>query len=319
MKAMILKQFGGVENFTIENINQPMPNEQEVLIKIAAIGINPIDVKTRQGGGMASHYEKGTPIILGWDVSGVITQVGKDVKDFSVGDEVFGTIHFPGTGGAYAEYIVAPADQIALKPSSISHAEAAAATLSALTAWQALVDTGNVKSGNKVLIHGATGGVGSFATQIAKHVGAYVVGTTSESGISLAKELGASEVINYKTEKFEEITGGFDFILDTVGGENFVRSLKVLKPNGTIVLLPSNKMDEAKKEAEKQHIKNYHHMLMHSSGEEMRKIAAMLEDGSMHSRVGMTLPFNQLPEAHKAVEDGSANGKVIITLQNRES
>lgn len=314
MKAMTLKQFGGVDNFVLQDIPMPEPKAQEVQIKVMAIGMNPIDLKTRQGSGMASSFEGHHPIILGWDVSGVVEKVGEEVKEFHTGDEVFGTINFPGIGAAYAEYTTAPANQIALKPANISHTEAAGATLSTLTAWQALVDTGHVKKGDKVLIHGATGGVGSYATQIAKHLGAYVVGTTSESGIEYAKKLGADQVINYQTQRFEEITGDFDFILETVGGENFVRSLKVLKPEGTIVLLPSNKKAEAEIEVEKQHIKHFHSILMHSSGEEMKQIAAMLEEGSMHVTVDKTFPFSQIPDAHTALENGNVKGKIVISL-----
>lgn len=314
MKAMVLKQFGGVENFTVENIPTPVPADGEVLIKVIAIGIDQIDIKTRKGSGMAGQYEGQSPILLGWDVSGVITQVGKDVKGFSVGDEVFGTINFPGKGGSYAEFIAAPADQIALKPSTISHIEAAASTQSPLTAWQALVDKGGIKAGYKVLIHGATGGVGGFAVQIAKHFDTYVVGTTSKGGFDLAKQFGVDEVIDYKNQRFEEITDNFDLILDTVGGENFVRSLKVLKPGGTILLLPSDKKEEADKAAAEHRIENYHHILMHSSGEEMQQIASLFESGEMQVHVDRTFPFGQLPEAHEAMESGSVRGKVVVTV-----
>lgn len=314
MKAMILKEFGGVENFAIEEIPQPQINENEVLIKVSAIGINPVDIKTRKGSGMAAQFKGSQPIVLGWDVSGIITKAGKNIKDFMSGDEVFGTINFPGVGNAYSEYVAAPANQIAKKPSNISHIQAAASTLSALTAWQALVDTGNIKKGNKVLIHGATGGVGNFAIQIAKYFDTYIVGTTSETGLRFAKELGADKVIDYKNQQFEEISNNFDLILDTIGGENFIHSLKVLKPNGTIILLPSNKSSEAQKEAPKSNTNNYYHILMHSSGKDMDKIASMLKTGSIHAFVDKTFPFEQLPEAHKALENGKIKGKVVITL-----
>lgn len=314
MKAMILKEFGGVENFVIEEIPQPQISENEVLIKVSAIGINPVDVKTRKGLGMAAQFKRSQPIVLGWDISGVITQAGKNIKYFMPGDEVFGTINFPGVGNAYSEYVATPVNQIAKKPSNISHVQAAASTLSALTAWQALVDTGNIKKGDKVLIHGATGGVGNFAIQIAKYFDTYIVGTTSETGLSFAKELGADEVIDYKNQRFEEISNNFDLILDTIGGENFIRSLKVLKPDGTIILLPSDKSSEAQKEANKSHINNYHHILMHSSGKDMDKIASMLKTGSIHACVDKTFPFEQLPEAHKTLENGKIKGKVVVTL-----
>lgn len=314
MKAMVLKQFGGVENFVVEEIPQPEIGDREVLVQVKAIGIDPIDVKTRKGSGMASRYTGDQPIVLGWNVSGVITEVGKEVKEFAVGDDVFGTVNFPGRGSSYAEYMAAPEDQLAKKPTSISSAEAAAATLSILTAWQALIETRGIHPGDKVLIHGAAGGVGNYAVQIAKHFGAYVVGTASGDDMDFVRKLGADEVIDYKTQHFEELTDGFDLILDSIGGENFVRSLKVLKPDGTIVLLPSDKKAEAEKEAEAHHVKNFRHILMHSDGKEMREIAAMFEEGSLHVNVGKTFSFEQIPEAHTALENGKVRGKIVVTL-----
>lgn len=314
MKVMILKEFGGVNNFELADMEMPQPGKGEVLVRTRAIGINPIDIKTREGEGMASAFKDADPMILGWDISGTVEQLGESVSGFDVHDEVFGTINFPGIGAAYAEYVVAPADQIAKKPSSISHAEAAAATLSALTAWQALMDAGKIKAGDKVLIHGAAGGVGNYAVQIARHVGAYVVGTASGDGLEFVRKLGANRVIDYRKQRFEEVEDGFDFILDPIGGENFVRSLSILRPEGTIVLLPSDKTAEAEKAAQEHHVRNYRHILMHSSGEGMRGIASMIGEGSMNISVDKTFPFARLPEAHEALENGSVKGKVVVTL-----
>lgn len=314
MKAMILKEFGGPDNLELADVEMPKAGKGEVLVRTRAVGINPIDLKTREGEGMAEAFKDAHPMILGWDVSGTVTEAGEGVAGVEVDDEVFGTIRFPGIGAAYAEYVAVPADQVAKKPSSISHAEAAAATLSALTAWQALMDTGKIKKGDKVLIHGAAGGVGNYAVQIAKSAGAFVVGTASGDGIEFVKKLGADQVIDYKKQRFEEEADGFDFILDTIGGENFVRSLRVLRPEGTIVLLPSDKAEEAEKAARDQGVRNYRHILMHSSGEDMRGIASMIEDGSIRISVDKTFPFDQLPEAHRALENGSVRGKVVVTL-----
>lgn len=315
MKAMVLKQFGGVENFAEKDIPQPQPGLGQVLIEVKAIGINPVDLKTRQGGGQDPKYKGMENIVIGWDVAGVIAQAADDVKDFKTGDEVFGTINFPGTGGAYAQYAVAPANQLAIKPANISMTEAAGATLAALTAWQALIDNGHIGPGDKVLIHGGAGGVGNYAVQIAKHAGSYVIATASAADTDFVKSLGADEVIDYKNQKFEDILKDIDFILDTVGGENFVRSLKVLKPEGTIILLPSNKKEEADKVAAEQHVKNYKHMLMHSDGEDMKKLAAMLQEGSLKVHVDKTFLFDQIPEAHNELENGKVRGKIVITLQ----
>ena len=314
MKAMILKQFGGIENFSVKEISEPRIDNGQVLIRVKAIGINPIDIKTRKGSGQAPQYKDVQDIVIGWDVAGVITQIAGDVKSFSIGDEVFGTINFPGRGEAYAEYVVAPANQITKKPSNISMPEAAAATLSALTAWQALIDMGHIEKGNRVLIHGGAGGVGNYAIQIAKHIGCYVITTASVSDAGFVKSLGANEVIDYKTQKFEELVGDIDFVLDTIGGENFIRSLKVLKPEGTIVLISSPNKEETDKIAKEQHVKNYKPMLMHSDGEDIGHIAEMLANGSLKVHIDKAFPFDKIPEAHSALENGKIRGKVVITL-----
>lgn len=314
MKAMILKQFGGIENLILKDIPQPDISDTEVLVEVKAIGIDQIDIKTRQGKGLTEILEKEHPMILGWDISGIVVQAGKRVKDFKAGDAVFGTVNFPGPGSSYAEFVAAPTDQLALKPENISHAEAAAATQSPLTAWQALIDTGHIRQGQRVLIHGGAGGVGNYAVQIAKHAGCYVITTVSGADREFAQKLGADEVIDYQTQKFEEETGNIDFILDTIGGENFVRSLQVLKPGGMIVLLPSNKKAEADKIAREQQIKNYQHILMHSSGKDMQAIARMLQEGSLKVHIDKVYSFEQIPQAHRQMEQGKNKGKIVIIL-----
>lgn len=315
MKAMVLKQFGGIENFSLKEIPEPKVSSGQVLIRIEAIGINPVDIKTRKGNGQAKQYKDTSEMVIGWDVAGVITKVAEDVKDFKIGDEVFGTINFPGQGGAYAEYAVAPAHQLAHKPANISMAEAAAATLATLTAWQALIHEGHIKKGNRILIHGGAGGVGNYAIQIARNVGCYIITTASASDTDFVKNLGADEVIDYKTQKFEEIISNIDFILDTVGGENFVRSLKVLKPEGTIVLISTPNIEETNKVAEEQHVKNYKLMMMHSDGEDMMHIAEMLANGSLKVYVDRTFSFNKIPEAHNLLENGKIRGKIVALVQ----
>ncbi len=311
---MVLKQFGGIENFSLKEIPEPKINSGQVLIRVEAIGINPVDIKTRNGKGQAQQYKDATAMVIGWDVAGVITKIAEDVKDFSIGDEVFGTINFPGQGGAYAEYAVAPANQLARKPANISMPEAAAATLATLTAWQALTHQGHIKKGDRVLIHGGAGGVGNYAIQIARNIGCYVITTASASDADFVKGLGADEVIDYKTQKFEEIISNIDFILDTIGGENFVRSLKVLKPEGTIVLISTPNIEETNKVAEEQHVKNYKLMMMHSDGEDMKHIAEMLANGSLKVHVDKTFPFDEIPDAQNQLENGKVRGKIVITL-----
>lgn len=315
MKAMVLKRFGGIENFAVEDVPEPPVGDGEVLVEVKAIGIDQIDVKARKGEGMSDYLKQEHPMILGWDISGVVSKVGSRVKDFKAGDAVFGTIRFPGPGSSYAEYAAAPADQIALKPENISHAEAAAATQSPLTAWQALVDTGHVKKGDRVLVHGGAGGVGNYAIQIARHIGCYVITTVSGADRAFVKELGADEVIDYRTQVFEKEVKEVDFVLDTIGGDNFVRSLDVLKPEGMIVLLPSNKKEEADKAVREKQVKNYRHILMHSSGKDMRAIAGMLREGSMKANVDKVYSFEQIPQAQAQLENGKVRGKIVVTLE----
>lgn len=315
MAVMALKQFGGVENFALESIPWPGAGTGEVLVRVKAIGINPIDIKTRQGGGQALALSGEEPMILGWDVSGEVVEVGFGVKDFKEGDEVFGTVNFPGSGKTYAEYVAASASQLARKPVHISHAQAAAATLSALTAWQALVDNGCIRKGQKVLIHGGAGGVGNYAVQIAKRFGCYVIATAAGADADFVRSLGVDEVIDYRTDRFEDKVRDADFILDTVGGENFVRSLRVLKPEGTIILLPSNKKEEADRVAKQQNIQNYKHILMHSSGEDMRQIAGMMAEGSLKAQVDRIYPFEQIPQAHCQLENEKVRGKIVVTME----
>lgn len=232
MKSIVLKDFGSVDNLIYEELPMPSINDGEVLIKVKAISINPVDVKTRSGKGRAAKLKDEHPIILGWDVSGVVTLSKSDL--FKEGDEVFGMINFPGHGKAYSEYVSAPASHLALKPVNITHEEAAAATLAALTAWQALVDHAKIKKGDRVLIHAAAGGVGNYAVQIAKHIGAYVIGTSSAGKRDFVLSLGADEHVDYTSQTLEDAASNIDFVLDTIGGDTIDNSLKVMKKAGQL-------------------------------------------------------------------------------------
>ena len=304
MKAMILERFGGTERFAVATVPAPVPKRGEVLVTIKAAGVNPIDVKTRRGGGIADSLRRQRPMILGWDLSGVVSKTGEGVEEFRIGDPVFGTVNFPGPGCAYAEFAAVPAEHLALKPLNVSHEEAAAAAQSPLTAWQALVETGRIGSGARVLIHGGAGGVGHHAVQIAKTLGCYVISTAAGRDAGFVRNLGADEVIDFNTERFEERAKEIDFVLDTVGGENFVRSLHVLRPDGMIVLLPSDRKAEADEAAVAYGVGNYRHILMHSSGEGMRRIADLLAGGRLRVHVDSVFPFGEIARAHERLEGG---------------
>lgn len=311
MKAIILKEFGSADQLIIQELPKPVIKEQEVLIQVKAISINPVDIKTREGKGVSGLIKEEKPIILGWDISGIVVESKSD--QFKAGDEVFGMVNFPGHGKAYAEYVAAPADQLALKPDQISHADAAAATLAALTAWQVLVDHAKIKAGDRVLIHAAAGGVGHYAVQIAKHLGAYVIGTSSEAKKDFIMSLGADEHIDYTAGPLEEFTKDIDFVLDAIGGENIDKSLKVIRKGGTIISIPSGLREEVTEKAKAMGINGYFTMVQ-SDGENMRKIAGLLDNGALKSHVSQTFDFDHITDAHRALETGRTQGKIVVLI-----
>ncbi|MCF2443775.1 NADP-dependent oxidoreductase [Dyadobacter sp. CY345] len=313
MKAFVLETPGSVENLVISDIDMPKFGENEVLIQVKAISINPVDVKTRQGKGMYGRLKEISPLILGWDISGVVVETGSAVTEFLVGDEVFGMVNFPGHGQAYAEYIAAPASQLSIKPADISHEEAAAATLAALTAIQALTTHANVKPGQKVLIHSAAGGVGHFAVQMAKHLGAYVIGTSSAANKDFVLSLGADEHIDYQTQKFEEVVKDADFVLDTIGGDNMDRSLETIKPGGMLITIPSGMAESITEKAQAKGINGFF-FLVSSNGDDMKSVADLLSKGIVKAHVSQTFPFEEMGNAHLQVETGKTKGKVVVTL-----
>lgn len=315
MKAIILKESNGVNQLTLSNTDIPIIKEHEVLIKTKAISINPVDIKTRAGKGVFGRIKENNPLIIGWDISGVVTQVGSGVKEFVEGDEVFGMVNFPGHGQAYAEYVAAPADHLALKPSNISHKEAAAATLAALTAYQAMTHQYVVKPGDRVLIHAASGGVGHFAVQLANHLGAHVIGTSSAANRDFVIGLGANEHIDYRSVKFEEAISDIDFVLDTIGGENIDRSLEVVKPGGTIISIPTGLNAEVTQKAKDKGINGFF-FLVQSNGADMKAVATLLENGHLKPHVSESFPFDEMLKAHALQETGHVIGKLVVTLDN---
>ena len=313
MKAIILKDFGAVDQ--LEQIDLPVPeiSGNEVLIQTKAISINPIDVKTRAGRGIAPLIKDEMPAVLGWDISGIVVQVGGLVSRFKVGDEVFGMIAFPKLGKAYAEYVAAAANELVLKPASVSHVEAAPATVAGLTAWQALTQYAKIKTGDRVLIHAASGGVGHYAVQLAKYFGAYVVGTSSAANRDFVLSLGADEHIDYKNKPFEEVTSDIDFVLDAIGGEYIDRSLKVMKDGGTIVCIPSG-MNELVAEKAKAANKYGYVMRAKSGAEDMKVIADLLAEGRLRSHIDKIYPLEEMAAAHQHIESGRTVGKIVLTM-----
>jgi len=318
MKAIILKQNGGIENLILSEIEKPKIKPDEVLVHVKAISINPVDAFARQNKqtvqAILKPKDEKEIIILGWDISGTVEEVGKDVKNFKKGDDVFGMVNFVGQGKAYAEFVAAPENQLALKPKNISHEEAAAATLAALTAWQALVNICKVKKGDKVLIHAAGGGVGHYAVQIAKSFGAYVIGTASTNNRNFVLQLGADEFIDYTSEKFEEKINDADIVFDSIpGSEHLLRSLEAVKKEGKVISLKSSAEGEIAAKIKEKNI-FFQRIMVRSNGDDMKLIAKMLEEGKIHSHISQKFSFKDLPKAHQQIETGKTRGKIVLVI-----
>ncbi|WP_333777160.1 NADP-dependent oxidoreductase [Streptomyces sp. IBSBF 3136] len=306
MRAVIVEQWGGPENLIERDVERPEPGLNEVLVRVHAAGVNPVDWKTRAGGAL---IDWSTVPAVGWDVSGTVEAVGPGVGLFRPGDEVFGMPLFPRQAGGYAEYVVAPARHFAPKPTGLTHVEAAALPLAALTAWQALVDTAEVRPGERVLVHAAAGGVGHLAVQIAKARGAYVIGTASAGKHDLVRALGADEVIDYRTVRFEDVVGDVDVVLDGLGGESAERSLKVLKAGGRLVTLPGPDDVPAAPDGVRAVW-----MLVEPDHLGLREITALVERGALKPVIDTVLPLAEAAKAHEIGEQGRTTGKIVLTV-----
>jgi NADPH:quinone reductase-like Zn-dependent oxidoreductase len=308
MKAITIREFGGPEVLKMEEVPIPKPSSDEVLIKIYASGVNPIDWKIRKGL-RKERFPTKFPLILGWDVSGVVQEVGKDVKDLKAGDEVYGRPD-PTKNGTYAEYIAVKANEISIKPKTINHIEAAGVPLAGLTAWQGLFDHGHLEKNQRVLIHAASGGVGTFAVQFAKWKGAYIIGTTSSENVDFVKQLGADEVIDYKKEKFDEKVENIDLVFDTLGGEIQKNSLKVLKKGGILITTLKPENEEAAKEKDI-HIEGY---MAQSKPLDLKKIAGLIDAGKVKIIVAKVFPLEDAAKAQSLSEEGHTVGKIILQV-----
>ena len=312
MKAIVLSAFGNDGGFQIETLPKPILKENEVLVSVKSIGINPVDIKTRLGNPMSQRFSSEQHLILGWDLAGVVVAVAEGVTKFKIGDEVFGMVNFPGIGRAYAELVAAPIAHLALKPTNITFEEAAAATLAALTAFKALELLGT-KAGDRILIHAAAGGVGHYAVQLAKNLGAFVIGTASAKNRGLVRSLGADQFVDYHNEKLTDVVTNVDSVLDTIGGENIDASLAVMNQGGKIVSIPSGKNDTVAEKAAEQGMLGMK-MMVNSDDHHIEQIASYLENGIIKSHIFKVYSFNQMTEAHQQVQSGSTAGKVIVNI-----
>lgn len=311
MKAIILNGPGSVDRLELVDIEIPKIKAGEVLVKVKAISVNPVDTKVREGKGIYAALKDASPIILGWDIAGVVQE--SQSESFKSGDEVFGMINFPGHGKAYAEYVVAPATQLAVKPANVSFEEAAASTLVALTAWQALVSNGQVQRGQNVLIHAAAGGVGHVAVQLAKYLGANVTGTSSLKNQDFVTSLGVDRHIDYQGYDWQIHGREYDFVLDTIGGVNIDHSIAVTKEGGTVISIPTGLNDQVVERAKENQVNGYF-ILVKSDGDDMRQIALLLEKGVIKPYVSHRFNFSEMRQAHLQIETGRTIGKVVVAF-----
>jgi len=311
MRAVVLREFGGPEVLAVEEVPRPEPIPTEIQVRVHAAGVNPVDFKTRAGEGMSAVLGE-PPLRLGWDVSGVVTALGRGVTRFRVGDEVFGMPWFPREAGAYAEYVTAPSRQFAAKPGVLSHEEAGALPLAGLTAWQIVVDTIQLQAGDDLLIHGAAGGVGHLAVQIAKARGATVIGTAREEQAAWLAGLGADRVIDYRSERFEELVGDLDAVIDFTGGQG-ERSLPVLRPGGLLVSVPSGAGEElvAKARETNRRVTGF---LVEPDPVGLAGLEALIEMGQLQICIDEVFELEEAAEAHRRAEGRHGGGKIVLRV-----
>jgi NADPH:quinone reductase-like Zn-dependent oxidoreductase len=305
MKAVEYVAFGKSNVLELKQVDRPGIKEDEVLIKIKATTVNPLDMKIREGY-MQKMIPVQLPFIPGSDAAGVIEAIGSKVTRLKVGDEVFTTSF----GGSYAEYIAVKEEQVALKPSNVSFNEAASLAVPFATAYNVLVEIGALKAGQKILIHGAAGAVGGVIVQMAKAIGAYVIGTASGIGVAMAKNLGADEIIDYKTQDFINLVKDVDFVADLVGGETQIKSFEVLKKGGkllSIVMPPSDEL------AEKFGV-TAQFVSLPPSHKKLEFGVKLLEQGKIKASIAKTIKLEQAAQAQDLVSAGGLNGKIILEI-----
>jgi NADPH:quinone reductase-like Zn-dependent oxidoreductase len=306
MKAARIHAYGDASQIKIEDAPLPALNDDDVLIRVVATSVNPVDWKIRKGY-LKSMIPYQMPLIMGWDVSGVVEQTGPAVTKFKPGDAVYSRPDIA-RNGAYAEYVAVRESEIAFKPATISHVEAASLPLVSITAWESLFTTANLSARQKVLIHAGAGGVGSIAIQLAKAKGAHVTATASAAKSALVKSLGADQVIDYRAQDFSQIARDMDVVFDTVGGEVQEKSWSVLKPGGFLVSItdrPSE--DRAKAEGKRSGF-----VFIGPNAPILTELAAMVDAGQVRPLIGAEYGLNDTARAQEASETGRATGKIVI-------
>lgn len=322
MKAVRISEFGGPEVLKIQETEIPAIAADELLVKVYASGVNPVDWVVRNGGNDFLRAHLKLPLTLGWDAAGIVEEVGSNVTDVKKGDKVYGVPNFPGDG-SYAEYVAAKADQFALMPGNISFNEAAGVPLAGLVAWNGLFALGKLKAGQKVFIHAASGGVGSFAVQFAKAKGAYVIGSASTANQEFLKELGADETIDYKTQQFEELLQDMDVVFDCSplrDDNERLKGISILKNGGIFVSVNvdfpfSNTVIEA---LEKKNAKGELLYSQSNHSDWLAEIAEMIEKGNVKVIVSKVFPLEQVAEAHRESQTWHNRGKLILEIRKEK-
>lgn len=311
MRAIQQDSFGGPEVLRLVEIERPEPEPTEVLVRVVAAGVNPVDWKVRAAPGFFDHV----PCTVGWDVAGVVEEVASGVTRFVPGDAVFGMPWFPRQAAAYAEYVTAPSRHFARKPQALSFVEAAGLPLAGLTAWQILVDTVDVQPGQRVLVTAAAGGVGHLAVQIAKARGAYVIGTAREVKHDFVRGLGADEVIDYTAVDLAAATGDIDVVVDLPGGESSLRALPTLKPGGKLVPVTGGRNDEIRAAAEA-HGAELVLFLVEPDHAGLESLAGLVDAGQLRVEVDTVFPLADAGQAHALGEAGRTRGKIVLAVTN---
>lgn len=312
MKTVRIHEYGNENVLKYEDAPMPEIQDDDLLIKVYAAGVNPLDWKVREG------YLKGVlphkfPLTLGWDVSGVVETVGSKVTNFQVGDAVYACSNAT-RNGAYAEYIAVNSREVALKPASIDHNHSAAIPMVGLTAWQGLFDVANLAQGQRVLIHAAAGGVGSYAVQLAKTKGAYVIGTASAGKQEFLLALGVDEALDYTSVNFADKVKDIDVVFDSIGGDTLERSWQVLKPGGFLVSIAEVPSEE---KANAHNVRSSFFVIQ-PNAEQLRKIADLVDQGKIQTYLEEVFPLQQAKDAHLRSQTGRVKGKIILQVEETQ-
>jgi NADPH:quinone reductase-like Zn-dependent oxidoreductase len=333
MRAAVIDGYGGNDRVQLREMPRPEPGDTDVLIEIHAASVNPVDFKIREGK-VKLLLPYSFPLILGCDLAGVVVEIGSKVRKFKKGDAVYARVGKMRIG-TFAEFIAVSESEVSLKPESLSMIEAASIPLVGLTSWQALFEKGGLKPAGRVLIHAGSGGVGSFAIQLARGFGAWVATTTSTDNVEWVKKLGASQVIDYRKEHFEERLSGMDVVFDTLGGETLKKSFLITREGGTVVSIagmPDYKFARERHLGRKLQLifaiasfkihsiarrarVKYEYLFMNPSGAQLDQIRAMIESGKIHPVIDRVFPLEQVKDALAYVEAGHSKGKVVVQIR----